>query len=136
MSLEQLFQSLPSQPLVGASSTCFGLSSIFALGLAMMIWSFSLTSCTSICTLLYMDARHGILRERASIARGRLVRDCGRICAIDCGSQLIETFPQQMHCFKPYLLFSSIFNAFIPGNIIQNRLTIVEANMILILAEL
>jgi hypothetical protein len=28
------------------------------------------------------DARHGILRERASVARGRFVPDCGRIYAI------------------------------------------------------
>ena len=27
-------------------------------------------------------SRHGILRERASVARGRFVPDCGRICGI------------------------------------------------------
>ena len=26
--------------------------------------------------------RHGILRERASVARGRFVQDCGKLCGI------------------------------------------------------
>ena len=38
---------------------------------------------------------HGILHERASIARGKLVTDSE--------SLFLEGCPQKMHCFKPYL---------------------------------
>ena len=48
-------------------------------------------------------ARHGIIRDRASVARGRFVPDCGRICVDMCGSQFIEGFPQKKYCFKPHL---------------------------------
>ena len=35
------------------------------------------------CYFTGWEARHGILRERASVARGRFVPDCGRICGIN-----------------------------------------------------
>ena len=43
----------------------------------------------------------------------RLWKDVWNMLNSMCGNQFLELFPQKMHCFKPYLVFSQSFNAFI-----------------------
>ena len=65
-----------------------------------------------VSTTAFLDhiCRHGILLERASIARGIFETDCGRICGSHenyyVEANFMEGF-QKNASFQPYIAFSS-----------------------------
>ena len=67
--------------------------------------------------------RHGILRERVSVAHGRLNSDCGRKCGNRCNRGVEANFMKgftKMYHFKHYEAFLSLCYALRTSNVMQN----------------